>query len=209
MVETYIKLYRRFTDWEWFGDGNMVRLFIYLLTNAQYKDTRYKGIEVKRGQILVGRKRLANELNLSERTIRTCLNRLKSTNELTIQSTNRYSLITIVKYDFYQGYDVVSDQQNDHQAVTQTTSNRPATDQQPTTIQERNKERKKEIEREIQEDIYSLSVMGFDEEASKLTAYSQLYDLDMKTYSKIKEAVFDPNVRHPDQYVRAIVKGEQ
>ena len=51
--------------------------------------------------------------------------------------------------------------------------------------------------------------MGFDEEASKLTAYSQLYDLDMKTYSKIKEAVFDPNVRHPDQYVRAIVKGEQ
>lgn len=117
----------------------MVRLFIYLLTHAQYKDSRYKGIEVKRGQIVVGRKKLANELSLSERQIRTCLNRLKSTNELTIKATNRYSVITIVKYDFYQCGGDESDQQTDQQRVTQATNKRPTIDHNT-----RNKERKKE-----------------------------------------------------------------
>ena len=125
---SYIKLDRKITDWEWFTDGNMLKTFIYLLTNAQYKDARFKGIEVKRGQILVGRNKLADRLQMSERQIRTCLNKLKTTNEVTIETTNKYSLISIVKYDFYQSDECCDDQQNVQQEVTQATSKRPASD---------------------------------------------------------------------------------
>ena len=108
---SYIKLDRKITEWEWFTDGNTLKLWIYLLANAQYKDTKFKGIEIKRGQIITGRKKLAECLGMSERQIRSCLNHLKKTQEVTIKATNRFTLITIVKYDFYQGGGDDSDQQ--------------------------------------------------------------------------------------------------
>ena len=121
---SYIKLDRRITEWEWFTDGNTLKLWIYLLANAQYKDTKYKGIEIKRGQILTGRKKLAQALNMTERQVRTCLQHLENTQEVTIKSTKRFSLITIVKYGFYQGGGDESDQQIDQQP----TKKRPTTD---------------------------------------------------------------------------------
>jgi len=45
---------------------------------------------------------LSKALGISIQSIRTSLNKLKSTNEITIKSTNKYSLITIVRYDDYQ-----------------------------------------------------------------------------------------------------------
>ena len=121
---SYIKLDRKITEWEWFTDGNTLKLWVYLLANAQYKDTKFKGIEIKRGQIITGRKKLAESLGMSERQIRSCLKHLEKTQEVTIKSTNRYSLITIVKYDFYQGGGDESDQQSDQQA----TNKRPTSD---------------------------------------------------------------------------------
>jgi len=136
---SFIKLNRKIVEWEWFTDGNTLKLWIYLLVNAQYKDTKYKGIEVKRGQILTGRKKLAECLGMSERQIRTCLQHLEKTKELTIKSTNRFSLITIVKYDFYQSGDDESDQELDQQP----TNNRPTTDHNKRNI--RKKEGKEDI----------------------------------------------------------------
>lgn len=124
----YIKVDRRITEWEWFNDGNVLKVWLYLLVNAQYHDTRYQGIEVKRGQLITGRKKLAERLGMSERQIRTCLERLKSTNELTIKTTNKYSVITIVKYAYYQGIDDESDQQSDQQNDQRTTNKRPTND---------------------------------------------------------------------------------
>lgn len=121
---SYIKLDRRICEWEWFTDGNTLKLWIYLLANAQYKDTKFKGIEIKRGQIITGRKKLAECLGMSERQIRSCLKHLEKTQEVTIKSTNRFTLITIVKYDFYQGGGDDSDQQSDQQV----TNKRPASD---------------------------------------------------------------------------------
>jgi biotin operon repressor len=132
---SYIKLDRKITEWEWFTDGNTLKLWIYLLATAQYKDTKFKGIEIKRGQVITGRKKLAEQLGMTERQIRSCLQHLEKTQEVTIKATNRYTLITIVKYDFYQGGGDDSDQQSDQQA----TNKRPTNDHNT-----RNKERKKE-----------------------------------------------------------------
>lgn len=134
-METYIKLYRKFTEWEWFTDGNMVKVWIYLLTHAQYKNSSYQGHKLKRGQVIVGRKMLAERLKLTENQVRTCLNKLKKTQEITIKSTNRYSIITIVKYDFYQGCDDENHQQEHNQITNKSPTNHHI---------KRNKEIKKE-----------------------------------------------------------------
>lgn len=131
---SWIKLDKKILDWEWFTDGNTLKVWIYLLVSAQqFEDTNYKGIELRTGQLITGRKQIMRETGLSEREVRTCLNRLKTTGEITIESTNQYSLITIVKYGIYQTGCTESDQQNVQQIAQQKTSQRPASDQPKTT----------------------------------------------------------------------------
>ena len=125
----WIKLHRMLKDWEWYHDSQMVHLFIHLLFIANYEPSNWRGHKLERGQIITGRKQLANDTGISEQSIRTCLERLKSTNEITIQSTNRFSIITINKYDSYQ---VLTDGNN--QPANQPTPNKqPASNQQLTT----------------------------------------------------------------------------
>jgi hypothetical protein len=139
----HIKIDRKILNWEWYGDSSMVHVFLHLLLNANYSDSRFQGTLVKRGQVIIGRLKLATALGLTERQIRTCLKKLKMTNEITIKATNKFSIVTIVKYDDYQSNGKKSDQQNDHQSDQQPTNNRPTSDQQPTTSNN-NKEDKKD-----------------------------------------------------------------
>lgn len=127
-MEAFIKLQRKLLEWEWYGDMVTKTVFIHLLLKANWKDGRWKGVEVKRGSLITGRRVLADELNLSEQQIRTALTHLKSTNEITIKTTTKYSVITIVNYDKYQQIN----QQNDQVA----TNNQPSGNQQLTTIEE-------------------------------------------------------------------------
>lgn len=131
-MESWIKLYRKFDEWEWFNISEMVHLFIYLLLNANNTDNEWRGIKVKRGQIITGRKTLHEKTKISEQTLRTCLRRLESTKEITIESTNQYSIITICNYELYQGNKNTINQL----ANQQLTSDQPATNQQLTTIKE-------------------------------------------------------------------------
>ncbi|MEE1070022.1 MAG: hypothetical protein U0K81_06070 [Paludibacteraceae bacterium] len=132
----WIALHRQFTQWEWFGKPEMVQLFIYLLISATHEDTQWRGMTIKRGQIATSLEKIAFATSLSVRTIRTCLNRLKTTNEITVEATNKQTLITICNYDKYQGIDADSDKRNDKQSDMptdkQTTSKRQANDKQTT-----------------------------------------------------------------------------
>jgi predicted transcriptional regulator len=127
-MKGWICLHRKFLKWEWAGDPNMVALFVYLLLMANTDDGyKWKGISLNRGQLLTGRKKLAKDTGLSEQTIRTCLKRLESTNEITIKSTNQYSIITICNYNTYQDETQNNNQQNNQQNNKRLTSNQPAT----------------------------------------------------------------------------------
>ena len=124
----YIKLHRSILDWEWYQDTNTKVVFLHLLLNAQWEDSRYHGYVVPKGSLVIGRKKLAEELEITERAVRTALNHLKSTNEVTIKVTNQFSIVTIVNWAKYQGRDDESDQQNDQQNDQRVTNERPATD---------------------------------------------------------------------------------
>lgn len=98
-------------NWEWYKNANTMRLFIHLLLNANWKEGKFEGQIVPRGSLITGRKKLAEELNLSEQMIRTALNNLKSTKEITITSAKKFSIIMINNYELYQQNNQVTNQQ--------------------------------------------------------------------------------------------------
>jgi uncharacterized phage protein (TIGR02220 family) len=118
----FIKLHRKFKQWRWYKDRNTKDLFLHLLFESKWKDDNYQNIIVKRGSLTTGRKKLAAETGMSQQEIRTSLNKLKSTNEITILATNKYSVITIVNYDKYQGGDDTSNQQSNQQSTKPATT---------------------------------------------------------------------------------------
>lgn len=76
------------------------------------------------GQVVTSRKSLATELKLSEREIRTALTHLKTTNDIAIETTTKFSIITVISFDDYQG------------ATNTSTNERPSSDQRATTPKE-------------------------------------------------------------------------
>ncbi len=106
-----------------YKDSTMVHLFINLLLSANYSDGRCRGQEVKRGQLITGKKLLHQETGMSEHRIRTALKRLVDSQEITIESTKRFTLITILNYDKYQSKHEASNQKSNQQL----TNNQPTT----------------------------------------------------------------------------------
>lgn len=120
MHNGFIKIHRKMINWEWYDDINTKVLFIHLLIKTNHKDKNWRGVEIKRGEVLTGRTELAKQTGLTEQQVRTSLNKLKSTSEITIKSTNRFSLIKVNNYNDYQ-------QINQPEPSKQPTSNQQAT----------------------------------------------------------------------------------
>ena len=123
-MDGWIKLHRKIQRWEWYTDSNMVHLFIHLILSANHEDGKWHGVEVKKGQVVTGRKSLSQATGISEQTIRTCLERLKSTSEITIQPTNRFSVISVVNYKDYQFPTDASNQPTNQPTNQQLTTNK-------------------------------------------------------------------------------------
>jgi hypothetical protein len=141
MENTYIKLYRGLMDWEWYSDSKMVHLFIHLLLKANHSNGCWQGNNILRGQLITGLKSLEKETNISQQSLRTCLNKLIKTKEITIKATNKFSVITILKYDSYQSFELSTNKQTNKQ----TTNKQQTTNIQSTTNNNVNNNKEKEI----------------------------------------------------------------
>jgi hypothetical protein len=118
----YIKFHRKFKDWRWYKDRNVKDLFIHLLFEANWKDDNFRNILIKRGSLTTGRKKLADDTGLTQQEIRTAITKLKSTNEITTKATNKYTVITVVNYNKYQGDDNTSNQPINQPSTKPTTT---------------------------------------------------------------------------------------
>ena len=138
IIEGWIKLHRKLLKWEWIESSKHLGLFIHILLRANYETTRWRGRVIKPGQLLTGRKQLSKWSGLTEQSVRTVLKDLKSTNEITIKSTSKYSIITLTRWSDYQ----LHSEQPTTKSTSKLTINQPAINH----IQE-SKERKEERER--------------------------------------------------------------
>lgn len=102
MSTGWIKLHRQFLDWEWYDDMNTKCLYLHCLLRVNHSDTKWRGIDVKKGQFITSLDSLSSETGLSVQNIRTSLNKLKSTGNLTSNQQAKARIITVLGWDSYQ-----------------------------------------------------------------------------------------------------------
>ncbi len=124
--KTFIKIFRKIFEWEWYSDVNVCRVFIHLLLKANHKPNRWKGQVIERGSLVTSYAKLGKQTTLSIQSVRTCLNKLKSTNELTIKTTNKFTIISLTNYDNYQSY------KKENNTIDNTENNKQLTNNQQT-----------------------------------------------------------------------------
>lgn len=111
-------------DWEWYQDPLTFRVFLHLLITANHEERKWQGNTVLPGQKITSYAHLAEELRIGVQSVRTAINKLKATGELTYIGTPKYSLITILKWQEYQSgnkqtnFKVTSDQQSTNNQLT-------------------------------------------------------------------------------------------
>ena len=110
----FIVLNRKILDWEWYQDTKTLRLFIHCLLKANWKDSKFKGIDVPRGSFVTSlsilsrelspKKSVANKENFTVQNVRTALNHLILTKEITSTNYYNFRVITVNNYEEYQNY---------------------------------------------------------------------------------------------------------
>jgi len=129
----WIKFYRKTLLWEWFTNPNVFHIFATLMLSANHKDGRWQGMEVLAGQHITSIEKLSQKTGLSFQQVRTAFNKLKSTGEITTETTNKYTIVTVVNWAFYQGEDENANKPNNTQSNKQITNHPQANNNQITT----------------------------------------------------------------------------
>lgn len=99
----HIKIHRALTEWGWYTDLPTCKLWLHILLRANYKACVWHGIEIPRGAFVSSYAALSAESGLSVQQVRTALGKLKKTGEITVETNRHYTVITVSKYDEYQG----------------------------------------------------------------------------------------------------------
>lgn len=102
---SYIKLFRSFLSWEWYEDLNTKAVFIHLLLIASWKENKWRGIDLKPGDLIRTNENIAKELNMSPRNVRTAISRLITTGEVTVKKEGKYRVITLKNWGRFQRSD--------------------------------------------------------------------------------------------------------
>jgi len=116
-----------------------------MLLKANWKEGKWQGQEVNRGQFISSIKKISEQTGLTESEVKTALKNLKKSNEIASKGTNKNTVFTVKNYDKYQS---VSQQTDDQLAI-----NSPPISEPLATIEEREerKEGKKERKKKNKE----------------------------------------------------------
>lgn len=145
----FISLHRKLLDWRFIDDPVMLSLWVQLLLRANYEDKEWHDVIIHRGQIKTTVGDLCEMVGTTRDRIRQRLKFLEDGGEITIKTTNKFSIITICKYDDYQ-LEVVEPIPNKIPNKSQTN---PKQEQKKSDIKENNINKDNNIKESISKDI--------------------------------------------------------
>lgn len=126
MNKGYINLHRKLLDSGMLRNHSLFTLWVYCLLKANHKPNTFiwngEHITIQRGQFISGRKEIAKELNMNESCTYRNLKKLEKLGNVNIKSNNKFSLITICKYNTYQTPQVQSEQHFEQQVNNKRTT---------------------------------------------------------------------------------------
>jgi hypothetical protein len=126
-MQGWVSIHRKIMNNPVWQNPNLLKLWMYCLFKASHAEHEIligtQSIKLQRGQFITGRKALTEDLNkgvkpdqqLSEKTWERYMKNFEKWQMLSIEVTNKYSLITILNYDNHQGGSRKIGQESDHQ----------------------------------------------------------------------------------------------
>jgi len=131
----FIFLYRQLKDELFYKDSEHLHLWIHILLSTNHKDNFHKGITIKSGSFKTGRKKLSSQTGISESKVERILSFLASEQLIEQQKTNKYRIITVVKWRMFQKVNSKvnnTQQQTNSKRTTQNTNNNDNNDENKT-----------------------------------------------------------------------------
>lgn len=128
------------TDWEWYENTNVFRLFYHCLLHTNLEDKRYCGKEIKAGQFVSSITRISAETGLTESQVRTALKKLKDTGYISTKSTNKYTIYTVIGYQEYIDCVQVAETTTEENKVVENGTKMEQTDEKAKETCEKSKE---------------------------------------------------------------------
>jgi hypothetical protein len=123
METGWIKLHRKVMQKGWYKNSKYVHLWLHLLLKATHKQHEFMWnkeiIIIKEGQIVTGRKQLANETGINESTIEKILNLFEKEFQIEQQKTTKFRLITVINWTTHQE----KEQQSNNRVTTKEQQN--------------------------------------------------------------------------------------
>lgn len=122
----WIKLHRKILDSRLFSNEGLFKVWIYCLLRANYHDSWWTvpvgrtetEVFVKRGQFIFGRKSAAKKLKMKPSTLWKRMEKLKDMRNIDIESNTNFSLVSVIKYDSYQGLENNGGTESNHRGTT-------------------------------------------------------------------------------------------
>lgn len=152
----YIKLHRSLLDSEIFASEKGLKIWIWILLKANYKEKYIplkigKGqstVKIERGQFLFGRFTAEEELNINGSTIYKWIKKMEDMEMIELESNNHYTVVTVCNYNDYNKY---NEESNSQGAANEqpTDSKRTANEQQTNTTNKVNKDNKEKNDKNI------------------------------------------------------------
>lgn len=208
-MQGWIKLHRNWLESKTIQllNAEQQAITLQIILRANYKDgkwfdaNRSLEVEVKRGQLITSRNKIANEWflgdkSITEQKVRTTLKKLEKLNFLTITTTKTYTLITIEKYGVWQDEEEISNQDINQEP----TKEQPSSNQESTTNKNvKNAKNEKEVISS------SRKFKIYDSE-------SDYFQLALRLYKQIKnnnQSFKEPNLQKWSDDIRLMMERDQ
>jgi len=144
-MQGWIKLHRKMLNSSVFQNPNILKFWVWCLLKASHTEyTTRIGIQevtLLQGQFPFGRNVAAVELNMNPSTIYKYLNLLEGENLISTKRNNKYTVVTIEKWELYQSDNEPEEQQKNNKRTTKE--------------QQSNTNKNVKNDKECKEDIYS------------------------------------------------------
>ena len=127
MADGFVKLDRSLLDKPIFQNEKLLKIWVWCLLKASHHHREYsiglRKIVLKQGQFITGRFAAAEELNMNPSTVWKYLKKLQDNKSLDIKSNNKFSIVTIVNWEFYQVEKFKNDSKSDSKITTKEQQN--------------------------------------------------------------------------------------
>lgn len=118
----WVKLHRTITDSFVFQNPDRLKFWVWCLCKASHRERKQnvglQEVDLKKGQFIFGRKKASSELSMDESKIYRLLKTFENRNKIEVKSNNKFSVVTIVNWTFYQGEEQQSEQQTNNKLTT-------------------------------------------------------------------------------------------